>query len=140
MNSYIKNLISWDDEKLNEEAYKIREDESEIFDKLSDFNNIVFYISAKRTDLLRLILALDKIISKLKEYFYERVKCLDRDGGYEEITGLAPEDYLDYDEESDESFSLARDAYDKVDNLEYNINELIKIRNIINRNVETYFN
>lgn len=139
MNSYIKNLISRDDEKLNEEAYKIREEESEIFDKLSDFDNIVFYISAKHTDLLRLIMALDKIISKLKEYFYEWVRYLNKDGGYEDIVGLAPEDYLDYDEESDESLSLERDAYDKVDNLESNIDELIKIRNVINRGVETYF-
>ena len=139
MNSYIKNLISRDDEKLSEEAYKIREDESEIFDKLSDFDKVIFYISMGYENSLRLVMALDNIISKLKKYFDEWVRYLDRDGGYEEITGMAPEDYLDYDEESDESDSLARDAYDKVDNLEYNINELIKIRNTIERCIDTYF-
>lgn len=139
MNSYIKNLISWGGEKLSEEAYKIREDESEIFDKLSDFDNVIFYISMGYENSLRLIISLDYIISKLKKYFYEWVRYLDRDGGYEEITGMAPEDYLDYDEESDESFSLARDAYDKVDNLESNIDELIKIRNTIEKCIDTYF-
>lgn len=139
MNSYIKNLISRDDEKLSEEAYKIREDESEIFDKLSDFDKVIFYISMGYENSLRLIITLDNIISKLKKYFYEWVRCLGRDGGYEEITGMAPEDYLDYDEENDESDSLARDAYDKVDNLESNINELIKIRNAIEKCIETYF-
>ena len=139
MNSYIKNLISWNDEKLSEEAYKIREDESEIFDKLGDFDKVIFYISMGYENSLRLIISLDNIISKLKKYFDEWVRYLDRDGGYEEITGMAPEDYLDYDEENDESDSLARDAYDKVDNLEYNINELIKIRNAIERCIDTYF-
>ena len=139
MNSYIKNLISWNDEKLSEEAYKIREDESEIFDKLGDFDKVIFYISMGYENSLRLIISLDNIISKLKKYFDEWVRCLDKDGGYEEITGMAPEDYLDYDEESDESDSLARDAYDKVDNLESNINELIKIRNTIERCIDTYF-
>lgn len=140
MNNYIKDLISWNNEKIKEEAYLIERDRSEIFNELNEINEISFYKTISYLNLKRIIRTLDKIILEVKRKYYEWVEYLNRENGYECITGLDAEDYWDYDEKSDESQSLIIDAYDKVDELEYRLKEIINIRRIIHNNTKRIFN
>lgn len=140
MNDYIKDLIKRDNERIKEEAYLIERDESEIFNELDEVNEISFYKTTSYLNLKRILRTLDKIILEVEKEYYEWIGYLNRENGYECITGLDAEDYQDYDEENDESQSLIMDAYNKVDELEYRLKELVNIRRIIHNNIERIFN
>lgn len=140
MNDYIGELIKWDNERIKEEAYLIERDRSEIFNELDEINEISFYKTTSYLNLKRIIRTLDKIILEVEKEYYEWLGYLDRENGYECITGLEAEDYSDYNEESDESQSLIMEAYDMVDELEYRLKEIINMRNVICDNVRRIFN
>lgn len=140
MNNYIGELIKRDNERIKEEAYLIERDRSEIFNELNEINEISFYKTTSYLNLKRIIRTLDKIVLEVEKEYYEWLEYLDRENGYECITGLEAEDYSDYDEESDESQSLIMEAYDMVDELEYRLKEIINMRNVIYNNVKRIFN